>query len=530
MNDVTFDVVNNLTENGTCRIFRKGAKDPRCVIAREELEEEIVYTIYGSDGEELCSNVLYILGITDTTAESVNRRLAYASLAGYSDGPLDFQSLDLETLESDIRYELAENELWLMSKSVTCCTKERACLSLMKHSKEGKVDPDVLLRQWSRYQPEGQEQDVLRYNSWLRTFRNVCNIDKTFPDEYAVRAFTDKYVVLCKTDRDEISDVETFQREKYTYELLDVETFQPVLPAEYTINEISENLVRIRKDDKYGLVMLENLTFTIPCEYDNIMLSGMFTQTEWQVNTAVWIEKEGLWGLINADTGAFIIPLQYDDIGEQNPFDMFTPVKRNGKWGWVVPCDTDTDKRKRHTVNKFVSEEYCHIFARCTEYDGFEEWLEADVEGVKENSFAEAIPFDFDTGDSCVAVREGDLWGLLKLAEGRNFPTFVLTEPLKEQLWLPPEQCQNAVRQNGKALRFVPEHLKTAEMCRAAVQEDGLMLQFVPENLKTEELCRIIESNSDLADESTYDPDEDEDEAAEAAEEHHEENSNPVLG
>ena len=51
------------------------------------------------------------------------------------------------------------------------------------------------------------------------------------------------------------------------------------------------------------------------------------------------------------------------------------------------------------------------------------------------------------------------------------------------------EICLEAVKQNGDALRYVPEELKTSEICLAAVEQDGWALLYVPEDLKTSEIC-----------------------------------------
>ena len=42
-----------------------------------------------------------------------------------------------------------------------------------------------------------------------------------------------------------------------------------------------------------------------------------------------------------------------------------------------------------------------------------------------------------------------------------------------------------AVRQDGKALAFVSEALRTAELCLEAVRQNGGALQHVPEELRT---------------------------------------------
>ncbi len=49
--------------------------------------------------------------------------------------------------------------------------------------------------------------------------------------------------------------------------------------------------------------------------------------------------------------------------------------------------------------------------------------------------------------------------------------------------------CLEAVKQNGEALYYVPEHLKTERICLEAVKQNGYALQFVPEHLITEQVC-----------------------------------------
>ncbi len=50
--------------------------------------------------------------------------------------------------------------------------------------------------------------------------------------------------------------------------------------------------------------------------------------------------------------------------------------------------------------------------------------------------------------------------------------------------------CLEAVKQDGLALKYVPENLKTAKLCLAAVKSEGCALSDVPKNLKTPRLCR----------------------------------------
>jgi hypothetical protein len=53
------------------------------------------------------------------------------------------------------------------------------------------------------------------------------------------------------------------------------------------------------------------------------------------------------------------------------------------------------------------------------------------------------------------------------------------------------EMCRNAVAQDGAALEYIPEHLRTEEICRIAVAKNGGALYHVPQRLRTEEMCRI---------------------------------------
>ena len=52
------------------------------------------------------------------------------------------------------------------------------------------------------------------------------------------------------------------------------------------------------------------------------------------------------------------------------------------------------------------------------------------------------------------------------------------------------EDAFEAVREDGCALHYVPENLRTAELCLAAVQNSYFStLKYVPQDLRTAELC-----------------------------------------
>ncbi len=52
-----------------------------------------------------------------------------------------------------------------------------------------------------------------------------------------------------------------------------------------------------------------------------------------------------------------------------------------------------------------------------------------------------------------------------------------------------PALCEEAVRQNGWALEFVPGELRTQELCLKAVKDAGQALQFAEHDDRTLNLC-----------------------------------------
>jgi len=61
------------------------------------------------------------------------------------------------------------------------------------------------------------------------------------------------------------------------------------------------------------------------------------------------------------------------------------------------------------------------------------------------------------------------------------------------------EMCRNAAAQNGLALAWVPKMLRDEEMCRFAVAQNGLALSDVPQKLRTDEMCRIAVAQNGLS-------------------------------
>jgi hypothetical protein len=57
----------------------------------------------------------------------------------------------------------------------------------------------------------------------------------------------------------------------------------------------------------------------------------------------------------------------------------------------------------------------------------------------------------------------------------------------------------HAMQTNGRALRYVPEVLRTEELCRIAVSQNGYALEHVPQDLRTEQFCRFAMTRCGLA-------------------------------
>jgi hypothetical protein len=66
-----------------------------------------------------------------------------------------------------------------------------------------------------------------------------------------------------------------------------------------------------------------------------------------------------------------------------------------------------------------------------------------------------------------------------------------------------PELRLRAVKDNGRALEYVPDKLKTQELCLTAARNDARALQFVPEAFK-KEFCAAGKRNKYSTTENSY--------------------------
>lgn len=64
---------------------------------------------------------------------------------------------------------------------------------------------------------------------------------------------------------------------------------------------------------------------------------------------------------------------------------------------------------------------------------------------------------------------------------------------------LTPELCELAVRQNPLALQHVPEDMRTLGLCMLALRRDGWTLAYVPIDMRTRELCELAVSKEAVA-------------------------------
>lgn len=62
-----------------------------------------------------------------------------------------------------------------------------------------------------------------------------------------------------------------------------------------------------------------------------------------------------------------------------------------------------------------------------------------------------------------------------------------------------PERCMAAVKQNGNALKCIPQRIHTVELCLEAVKNDGNSLRYVHKKILTYEICLEAVKNNGIA-------------------------------
>lgn len=127
--------------------------------------------------------------------------------------------------------------------------------------------------------------------------------------------------------------------------LLDIEANSLIIPIDY--ESIGEDVYScltaksghylVRKNGKFGLIN-ENLSNITPFKYDFIGIGDWeyshYMNNEWHYLNLVKIRQNDKWGILNSVTGQEILPCMYDDINWQFTSDLFI-CKKGDMWGCV---------------------------------------------------------------------------------------------------------------------------------------------------------------------------------------------------
>jgi hypothetical protein len=150
-------------------------------------------------------------------------------------------------------------------------------------------------------------------------------------------------------------------------------------------------------------------------------------------------------------------------------------------------------------------EELCRTAVQC----GHQLFMGSDWEGY--GSALKFVPPTLRTGELChdAVINYGSFADAPDTVKTAGFCLAVLAKRWdKETVNAVPDALKTAVfyleavKQQPRVFKYVPDALKTSEMCRAAVEKDGgntasflweprAMLQYVPARLKTPELCLL---------------------------------------
>lgn len=116
---------------------------------------------------------------------------------------------------------------------------------------------------------------------------------------------------------------------------------------------IEENVLKVQKNGKYGLINLDGKEI-LPCEYDSIStLKG--------VKNSLIVKKEGKVGLVNTD-GTIIVPAEYSEISAitQDYKNGYIVKNESGKYG-VIKSDGQTALECKYDEIKHITENGMYI-------------------------------------------------------------------------------------------------------------------------------------------------------------------------
>ena len=352
-------------------------------------------TIYKPNGEIALDGLLYIKCITDfKNYDFLENPKTPGTYWPFSVNSVDylpddrlacfdgsnFLYIDLSTYEVQIRYEMVSQELFLLEN--TCIDRRHVYKILSRYKKEGKVNEvEQFVKDCIKKNIKFVACSPETRSRWFWFLKNCLELEIRYPE----------------------------------YKIYELHSFHGYALAE--------------KDNKKGIICLENYEMTVQCIYDEIAYAYLM----WE--GSAWVKKDEKWGVQNWKTGANVLPIDYDEIKHSKHFFLPpTKVKRNGKWGAV---EERTGKIMLHGKNDEIVHDLKKIY--CNDIDDFpmcaiggkgKKWVivrfypsgakPIRCKGLLKNEFDNVIPFNSLSGISYIAINDNNFWGLIKLEGGRT--------------------------------------------------------------------------------------------------------------
>lgn len=168
-----------------------------------------------------------------------------------------------------------------------------------------------------------------------------------------------------------------------------------------------ENVLRVKKDGKFGLVNLDG-TEILACEYDSVVaLKG--------VKNSLVVKKDGKVGLVNID-GSIIVPVQYEDIvALTNDYQNGYIVKGlDGKFG-IIKSDAQVALECKYEDIKNIRDNNMYV----VKLDGKWKVLAEDGTVYLEDKVASAVSMN----NGNVVIKENGKFGILNVYTDSKVPS-----------------------------------------------------------------------------------------------------------
>ena len=165
-----------------------------------------------------------------------------------------------------------------------------------------------------------------------------------------------------------------------------------------------ENILKVKKDGKYGLIDLKGKEI-LPIEYDDI-------QATLGVKNSLKIQKDGKYGVANIE-GKVVIKPEYADIlqlGEDNK-SGYIVKNDNGKYGIVDYSDTPVLQCEYDAVSQIYGNDM-YVVTK----SGKQILVNKDgTEAIKNNSNYNSIEEVLKTKEAGVIIKKGEKYGVINL-------------------------------------------------------------------------------------------------------------------